>query len=141
MTDKAAPDEEPLLPVPQQQAPQSKGRRSFLGVRRELSEEELKAPGVRKMLLDDVDRLERELFDAQSYRDKFYEADKRAAILTVQATKSAGWDILSTLTVAVGSALLGFAPVVWGTGLAGAGALALGIALVCGGTLTKWLVK
>ncbi|TPK39689.1 hypothetical protein [Mesorhizobium sp. B2-5-3] len=141
MTDKAAPDEEPPPAVPQQEAPQSKGRRSFTGLRRELSDEELKSSGVQKMLLDDLDRLERELFDAQSYRDKFYEADKRAAILTEQATKSTGWDILSTLTIAVGSALLGFAPVVWGTGLAGQGALALGIALVFGGAFSKWLVK
>jgi hypothetical protein len=58
-----------------------KGRRAFTNVRRELSDEELSSPAVQRMLIDDIERLEKEKFDLSEYQEKFHEADKNAAIL------------------------------------------------------------
>ena len=53
-------------------------------VRRELSEEELSSPAVQRMLLDELDRLETEageLKEFKEFKDRFYSADKDAAVL------------------------------------------------------------
>ena len=38
----------------------SKGRRAFSKLRRELTDEELSSPAVQRLLLDDIERLEKE---------------------------------------------------------------------------------
>lgn len=58
-----------------------KGRRAFTNVRRELSDEELSSPAVQRMLIDDIERLEKENFDLLEYQEKFHEADKKSCYL------------------------------------------------------------
>lgn len=58
-----------------------KGRQALSNVRRELSEEELSSPAVQRMLLDELDRLETEAGELKEFKDRFYSADKDAAVL------------------------------------------------------------
>ena len=82
-------------------------RQSFGGLRRQLSEEELSGPGVQKMLLDEIDRLDSELVDAKKMADRFHEVDKEVAILREQAKPRNALELISTASLTVGSVALG----------------------------------
>ena len=91
MSETTQTDEEPEEPkaAPKEESDESKSkgkRRSYRGVRRELSEEELKSPVVQKTLLDEIDRLDIEIEEAKGFRDRFYEIDKKVAVLQVKFT-------------------------------------------------------
>ncbi|THK35654.1 hypothetical protein EHS39_23820 [Ensifer sp. MPMI2T] len=125
-----------------QTVPQPKGsRRSFQSVRRDLSEEELSAPGVQKMLLDDLERLEEELATAKAFRERFHVADKRAAILEEQLATANANEFLYNGCLMAGSVLLGFAPNVWSNGLVGLYLLIAGVIITGGALFSKWLKK
>ena len=49
---------------------------------------DLKSPGVQKMLLDELERADAECEGLQSYASRFHDADKRAAVL--EETRSCG---------------------------------------------------
>jgi len=59
----------------------SKGRRAFSKLRRELTDEELSSPAVQRLLIDDIERLEKENGKLSDYQDSYYTADKKAAVL------------------------------------------------------------
>lgn len=58
--------------------PDRKVHRAYSKVRRELSEDELVTPGAQRLLLDELDRLQRQVDELAAYRTQFHEADKRA---------------------------------------------------------------
>lgn len=90
------------------QIPQAKkSRRSFGQVRRELTEEELGASGVQKMLLDELDRLEGVEADLKSISVKYYEFSAELQVANEKLRTHKAFDILSTGAVAVGSLLAG----------------------------------
>ena len=82
-------------------------RQSFGGLRRQLSEEELSGPGVQKMLLDEIDRLDGELVQASDMAEKFHVADKDAAILRERFKSHTALELISTASLTVGSVALG----------------------------------
>lgn len=86
------------------------GRRSFSKLPRELSEKELASPAVQKMLVDEIERLESECDDLSSYRPKFHDADKRAAVMEEKFKGKISIEILHTGCITVGAAALGYAP-------------------------------
>ena len=77
---------------------------------RKLTEKETTSPAVVEVLLEDVDRLEQEKNVLVTFRDKYYSADKKAAILESQISSWQRGDVLYTICIAIGSALLGGAP-------------------------------
>jgi hypothetical protein len=102
--------EEPLGLRPSESVKPKSGRRSFSKLPRELSEKELTSPAVQKMLVDEIERLEAECDDFSSYRPKFHDADKRAAVLEEKFKGKISADILQTGCLTVGAAALGYAP-------------------------------
>src|SRR6266446_3044623 len=63
------------------------GRRpSFRDIRRQLTEEELRQPGVQKLLIEDFERAENECELLRSYIDKYHQADKLVGILNEKLT-------------------------------------------------------
>lgn len=68
---------------------------------RKLTEKDTTSPAVVEVLLEDVDRLEAEKAELAPFRDKYYAADKQAAILKSQIL---GWqrgDVLYTICISV----------------------------------------
>lgn len=120
----ATPDHEP----DEDGEPQGnrKGRQALSNVRRELSEEEISSPAVQRMLLDELDRLETEAGELGEFKDRFYSADKEAAVVRERLRASMARDS----SLAVGVALLGLAPSLWSFQPTGWVVIALGVALV-----------
>jgi hypothetical protein len=75
-------DEESEVSVAAVVPAQPKTRRSWSQLKRDLTDEELTSPAAVKMLLDEVERLERENAELSGYRERFHEADKTSAILS-----------------------------------------------------------
>src|SRR4051812_2926690 len=61
--------------------PTSGRRLALQGLRRELSEEDLKSPGAHKMLLDALESSDAQAETLRGYEVQFHVADKRAAVL------------------------------------------------------------
>jgi hypothetical protein len=62
------------------------------------------------MLLGEIERLSEDNGRLQSIETRFHEKDKRCAILEAEASQNTLLEILYTVAVAVGSALLGWIP-------------------------------
>ena len=137
MSDAELPDEPSDASSDAAPVAQQKGRRSFNAVRRELSEDELATPGVQKLLLDELDRLERELRDSQGYRERFSEADKRAAVLEEKFKTYTSVEIVSMVCLAAGSLMVGLVPSAWSSQPAAAMVLILGLLLLAAAIFAK----
>jgi|ERR1017187_2057469 septal ring factor EnvC (AmiA/AmiB activator) len=121
------PDDTGAKPVAEQLP---KVRKALSRLKRELSDEELATPGVQKMLVEELERVEDENNDLKNFREKFNTADKDLAVAN---QKLKGWqsmEIISTGCIAVGAAALVYVPEAWKTQPNG------WIALIFGGVLT-----
>jgi hypothetical protein len=110
MSTDLAPEEDGAQPLP---SAEHKSRKALSRLKRELSDEELSSPGVQKLLVEELEKLEHDCALAHEYRDRFYAADKEVAILKVQQKKSLSGEIIFGGCLAVGAAALGYAPAVW----------------------------
>ncbi|MBL8388571.1 MAG: hypothetical protein JNK17_10175 [Hydrogenophaga sp.] len=136
----APEDQEPQGGASQPAPEPAKGRSSrkaLSSLRRELSDKELLSPAVQKLLLDEIDRLESEHAELSGFRTRFYDADKRAAVLDQKNSINTGQEIVSTASITVGGALLGYAPSVWSSQPTGAVTLISGAILVVLGVVAK----
>ena len=52
----------------------AKGRRAFINLRRELSDEELSSPAVQRMLVDEIERIEQDNMRLSKFQDSYYKA-------------------------------------------------------------------
>ncbi|TAA42543.1 hypothetical protein [Pseudoxanthomonas winnipegensis] len=109
---EAPEDGEPFPSGPEVPHPGNKalGRASLHALDRNVSQKESSSPAIRKMLQDDVDRLEAEKAELIVFRTAFYKADKDAEVLRTRLTSSIGLEVLTTGCATVGGALIGWAP-------------------------------
>jgi len=91
-----------------------KVRRPYSKIAIELDEQDLESKGVQKLLLAEISRLETENAQLCNFRDEFHSRDKDCAKFGVQLQKSKMVEILYTIAVAVGAALLGLTPSISG---------------------------
>lgn len=112
-------------------------RQAFREIRRELTDAELASPGVQKLLLDNLDRAESDCEVLQAYVERFHEADKRAAVLQEKLRTETAFEILFTVGVGIGCAIIGLAPSFWDQSAKGPIALAVGIVLVTGSAAAR----
>lgn len=118
--------------------PQSKGRKAFSKLRRELSDEELSSPAVQRLLIDDIERLEKENGKLIDYQDLFHEADKTSAILKEKLKTNIAQDIIFGVCLTIGAAIIGLAPSLWAPDKPHSSiAIATGIILIIGGIASK----
>ena len=116
----------------------SKGRRAFSKLRRELSDEELASPAVQRLLLDEIERLEKENNIMSGYQDSYYEADKSSAVLKEKLKTNIAHDIIFGVCLCVGAVLIGFAPSLWAPDKPhGWNVVAIGSVLIIGGIASK----
>ena len=96
-------------------AEHKKRRQALAKVGRTLSDDDLKSPGVQKMLLDNIDRLEMEVDELSGFRERFHTAHEDAAVLRERLYLS--W--VRDGSLASGAAILGLAQSLWSVPLAG----------------------
>jgi hypothetical protein len=98
----------------------------------------LSSPAVQRLLIDDIERLEKENGKLGDYQDSYYEADKKAAVLTEKLKTNVAQDVIFGVCLTVGAALIGFAPSIWTPGKPnGWISIALGVVLIIGGIASK----
>jgi hypothetical protein len=117
--------------------PVAKTRRALSGLKRELTEEDLAAPGTQKMILEEIERLSGENDRMSSIQDDFHRVDKDLAVLREKQKRNISADIVSGSCLAVGAAALGYAPAVWNSPPSGQIALAFGAVLTVAGIIAK----
>ena len=110
----SATDESGSIPVPADVAAATRAKepaRAFLqSARRDLSDNELATPAARRFLIADLERLDQQCAELQSYADKYHDQRVTIATLTADAQKSKWNEILSFVCLSVGSAGLGASP-------------------------------
>lgn len=97
----------------QESVPMSIPYDPYAKVQRLLSEEDMASPAVQKLLLNENDRMARELSKLHLMEEKYHARDKDAAILEEKLKKSTGAEILYTLCTSGGAALVGFSKAFW----------------------------
>jgi|SRR5216684_1079846 len=95
--------------------PASASRQAFSQLARELTDKELAQPGATKLLLDHIDQLTAELEVYKGFRERYHEADKRAAVLEERMKSAKAVDIASGVMLAIGGIIGGRASEVWVT--------------------------
>lgn len=103
-----------------------------------MTDEELSSPAVQRLLIDDIERLEKENGKLSDYQDSYYTADKKAAVLSEQLKTSVAREVIFGVCLTIGAALIGFSPSLWASDkLHGEISLALGFILIIGGIVSK----
>ena len=113
--------------------PMPKGKQAFQNITRELSDDDLTNSAVGKFLLDEIDRLESENDELKDYQDRFYETDKKVAVLQEKNKTNLATQIISGGCFTIGGALLGhgmYEPSDWGIMVCGALVLIIAIAAI-----------
>jgi hypothetical protein len=128
------PDESGATPV-RPGVPRAK--RALSRLKRELTQEEICQPGVQKMLLEDLERVEGENKELRVFRDKYYETSLNVAVFEAERKRSIAWEVLSSGCVALGSAAIGFAPSMWTSQPAGWAALTFGAIILLVGIVSR----
>jgi hypothetical protein len=129
------PDEAGSKPITAEDVPKS--RRALSRLKRELSDDDLASPGVQKLLLDSLERIEEENAGLKSLREKYHQADKQNGVLEEKLKTSTSVEIVSMGSLAVGAAALGYAPSAWASQPTGWIALSFGVVLTAFGIAAK----
>ncbi|WP_226685285.1 hypothetical protein [Shewanella indica] len=87
-----------------------KSRRAFSKLATELTDEELHSPGVQKMLLAEISRLESALNHCDGFREKYHEVEKNCAVLKEKEKTFIFSEILYSTSLTLGAALVGISP-------------------------------
>jgi len=121
--------------------PISGRRQVFRDLRRQLSDEDLKSPGVQKLLLDDLEKAEVQCDIYSGYIERFHEADKRAAILDEKLRTQTALEVAFGVGVGLGCAIIGLAPLFWTDQPKGWLAIAVGLLLTVGASIARVIKK
>jgi len=114
------------------------GKRFALSeLRRTLTEEELKNPGVIKLILDELARVDTECDSFRGYVDRFHDADKKAAVLEEKQKAVTSIEIAYGVGMALGGAVIGLSPSFWGKESQGIIALVVGAVLIIGAAIMR----
>ena len=111
---RPSPSEEPKAPPSDSAVPSSGRGAAFRDVRRQLTDEELKSPGVQKILLDMLQEADDERENLTSYVSGFHNADKNAAVLQERLKTHTAIEVFFGVGVGLGGAIIGLAPFLWG---------------------------
>lgn len=80
---------------------------AFEKLDRSLSEEDLKNPSIARILLNSIDTLTAENLELKAYKEKYYEADKKCAVLEQKAAGENRFQILYAASFGIGGVVFG----------------------------------
>ena len=92
---------------------QPKEKPAYRNLRRELTDEELTSPGTVRLLIQDVERLESELFRASKYISRFYKANTDVQVLKEKVKSLTSSSIMNNAGLTVGGVLIGIGSRMW----------------------------
>ena len=136
MDEQELQDVEPEVPTGEPMEGK-KARSALAKLRRDLSEDEITSPGALKLLLDKMDALEISVSELSDYRDKFYDSDKKAAVLETILKKDSASEYLYGFSLTIGAVFIGLSPSVWDKQPYGVLSVVLGISLIIGAVIFK----
>lgn len=87
-----------------------KKKDAFSLIDRQVSESDLKSLGTLRWLLNEHDKYEECIKQLDDYKEKFYNCDKEKSVIEEKLKNSTSFDILYSLSLSAGSALIGVAP-------------------------------
>jgi hypothetical protein len=116
-------------------------RKAFSKLATELSDEDLSSPGVQKMLLAEISRLESAALLSEEYQNKFHSADKECAVLKEKEKTLIFSEILYSVSLTLGAALIGIAPSITSTNVSPSAVGGIGVLLVIGAVIAKVVKK
>ena len=90
------------------------GQQAFRKISRELTEQDLANAAVQKLLLNEIDRLEKEKEEYKHYMELFHEANRKVAVLEQQSRTALALDTIAfggCLTV--GGSVIGLSHGLW----------------------------
>lgn len=87
-----------------------KKKDAFSQIDRQVSESDLKSLGTLRWLLNEHDKYEECIKQLDDYKEKFYNCDKEKSVIEEKLKNSTSFDILYSLSLSAGSALIGVAP-------------------------------
>ena len=87
-----------------------KKKDAFSLIDRQVSESDLKSLGTLRWLLNEHDTYEECIKQLDDYKEKFYNCDKEKSVIEEKLKNSTSFDILYSLSLSAGSALIGVAP-------------------------------
>ena len=87
-----------------------KKKDAFSLIDRQVSESDLKSLGTLRWLLNEHDKYEECIKQLDDYKEKFYNCDKEKSVIEEKLKNSTSFDILHSLSLSAGSALIGVAP-------------------------------
>ena len=82
---------------------------AYSEILRNLSEADLKSLAVVKLIINERDRLLTENSDLKNMNQKYHDSDKENGILKNKLTTFTAFDVISTVTIAIGTLLAGYA--------------------------------
>ena len=136
--EKPAASDVSKAPPADSSVPASGRRAAFRDVRRQLTDDELKSPGVQKLILDILEDVDGDRETLRSYVGLFHEADKTAAVLSEQVRSQTSVEVFFGVGVGLGGAIIGLAPFFWGDKPAyGAITGFVGLTLMIGATIGR----
>lgn len=111
----------------------------FSGIGRVLSEDDLDSPGIKKLILSEIDKLQNRVEELELVESKYHILDKRNAVLEGKIQKNGSFEILYSFCLTIGSALAGISGVFWET--KGVILMVIGLVLIAGGIAAKIVRK
>lgn len=109
MNEEPRDAEEAKAPLGEQQE-YSKPERPYSNLPFNLKLEDLSQEGVQKMLLGEISRLDARVIELSDFESRFHENDKDCAVFKAKEQRDTMLEILYTVAIAVGAALLGWLP-------------------------------
>ncbi|MBU1391146.1 MAG: hypothetical protein KJ856_21305 [Gammaproteobacteria bacterium] len=129
-------------PASAEEAPHIKSsRKAFSKLATELSDKDLSSSGVQKMLLAEITRLESAVLRAEGFAMKFHNSDKECAVLREKEKTFLFSEILYSVSLTLGAALIGIAPSISSPNYAPAAVGIIGGLLVIGAVIAKVVKK
>jgi len=116
-------------------------RKAFSKLAVELTDDDLQSQGVQKLLLAEISRLENAAMLADSYREQFNVSDKKCAVLTEKGKQFVFSEILYSVSLTLGAALLGLTPSIKAEGTSPLLIGAIGVILIVGAIVAKVVRK
>jgi len=136
MNEDPKSSEEAKGPLGEQQE-YTKPQRPYTNLPFDLKPDELSQKGVQKMLLGEISRLDSRVTELSEFEEKYHERDRDCAVLMAKRQRDTMLEILYTVAIAVGAALVGWLPSSSSTGGTVA-VLSMSLALFIFALLAKW---
>lgn len=138
MSSKEQIDEVPESTTEETQEQPSPKAKSYMPLKRILSEKELLSIGSVSLMIENIERMEGEISSLKSFREKFHEKDKSEAILKEKISTYKFNEIAYNLSISIGALLVGIAIKLWNQEYYGVFALGCGVALWVSGSIMKF---